>query len=274
MPRVKALGLTVAVAFAVTGCGPMFEFNLFAGIDNPPARTAADYTGAEGLDQLDEDLDSPAMVEALAADPDLVQEILDDLMADYLADGVSGDEDGQAAILYADLALKTTEGEALVNNVVDALLGGGLGASSNIGDLIRSIVPAEALATEATFTAMVEALLAANDAYEQLGIYVDGDLPLGDGYWDNPLPPGSLPGDVAQKAIVAYTMAAVVDTVMADVDMAPITEAEVIEQLYLVATEQAHDPDMDDINVDAFASPDNWLLALLDVAGMRDMFAP
>ncbi len=82
------------------------------------------------------------------------------------------------------------------------------------------------------------------------------------------LPPGSLPGDVAQKAIVAYTMAALVEAVVTDPDMAPILEADAITQLFLVASGQPHDTDMDDIMVDPYASPDNWLLALLDVAGV------
>ncbi len=266
MSRVKAFALAIAVSLALAGCAQLFEFNLFAGLDNPPTPSAADYTGAGGLDALGEDLNSPATVAALAAEPAVVQQILDDLEANYWGDGVIGDDDSQAAILYADLALKTTEGEELVNNVVGALMDGSLTSSSDIATLLASIIPPAALADEATFTAMVEALLEANDAYEQLGLWVDG--PDADGAWDNPLPPGSLPGDVAQKAIVAYTMAGLVDAVVTDPDMAPITVPDVITQLYLVASEQPHDPNMDDIMVDPFTSPANWLLALLDLAGV------
>jgi hypothetical protein len=264
MPRVKALALAAVVVLALGGCAPLFEFNLFGGLDNPPIPTLEEYTGEGGLDALGEDLNSPATVEAL--DPALVAEIENYLWTTYLGDGVSGDEDGQAAILYADLALKTSEGEALVNNVVGALLDGSLSGSSDIATLLASIIPPEALADEATFAAMVGALLDANDAYEQLGLYVDGAT--SDGVAENPLPPGSLPGDVAQKALVAYTMAALVEAVVTDPDMAPILEADAITQLFLVASGQAHDTDMDDIMVDPYASPDNWLLALLDVAGV------
>ncbi|HSV92149.1 MAG TPA: hypothetical protein VLH81_03695 [Desulfobacterales bacterium] len=276
MSRVKALALAAVVVLALGGCAPLFEFNLFGGLDNPPIKTLADYSGAGGLDALGEDLNSPAIVDALAADPTLVAEIKDYLWDTFIGDGggVENEEDSQAAILYADLALKTSEGENLVNNIVEALLDGTLTGSSDIATLLASIIPPEALADAATFAAMVGALLDANDAYEQLGLYVDGDTPLGDGYWDNPLPPGSLPGDVAQKAIVAYTMAALVEAVVMDPDMAPILQPDAITQLFLVASGQPHDTDMDDIMVDPYASPDNWLLALLDVAGMRDMFEP
>ena len=191
MSRVKASALAITVALALAGCAQLFEFNLFAGVDNPPVPTAADYSGAGGLDELSDDLNSPATVDALAADPALVQQIQDDLWNTYLGDGggVENEEDSEAAILYADLALKTTEGEALVNNVVGALLDGSLSGTSNIGDLLAAIIPPEALASEAIFTDMVAALLAANLAYEQLGIYVDGLGPAADGHLTNPLPP-------------------------------------------------------------------------------------
>ncbi len=161
MSRVKAFALAIAVSLALAGCAQLFEFNLFAGLDNPPTPSAADYTGAGGLDALGEDLNSPATVAALAAEPAVVQQILDDLEANYWGDGVIGDDDSQAAILYADLALKTTEGEELVNNVVGALMDGSLTSSSDIATLLASIIPPAALADEATFTAMVEALLEA-----------------------------------------------------------------------------------------------------------------
>ncbi|OHD75209.1 MAG: hypothetical protein A2177_15815 [Spirochaetes bacterium RBG_13_68_11] len=266
MSRVKTLALAVVVLFALTGCAPLFEFNLFGALDTPPTPTLADYTDAGGLDALGEDLNSPATVEALAANPSLVQEIEDYLWDTYIGDGggVENEEDSQAAILYADLALKTSEGENLVNNVVEALLDGTLGSSSNIGTLLAAIIPPEALASEAIFTDMVEALLAANDAYEQLGIYVDFD---GDGHLTNQLPPGSAPGDVVQKSIVAYTMYAMVDAVVTGL---PTTESDAIVQLFLVATNATTDPrydtDMGTLTVEPMASPPPWLQALMELA--------
>jgi hypothetical protein len=271
MSRVKALALAIVVSLVLAGCAQLFEFNLFAGLDSVPTPTAADYTGPGGLDALAEDLDSPATVAALAADPDLVQEILDNLEADYWGDGVTGDTDAQAAILYADLALKTTEGEALVNNTVTALLSGGITGTSTVADILAAIIPPEALASEATFTAMINALLMANDAYEQLGLWVDG--PDADGSWDNPLPPGSLPGDVATKALTAYTIRKTVDAVISDLALVGTQaekEAQAIAELYKVAKGQASAATT--VEPDPFPAPfpasGNWLLALLDLAGM------
>jgi hypothetical protein len=263
MSRVKAFALAMAASLALGGCAPLFEFNLFAGLDNPPTPVAADYTGAGGLDALGEDLNSPATVALLAADPALVQEIEAALWSTYLGDGVSGDEDSQAAILYAELALKTTEGEQLVNNIVDVVLAGGITATSTVAEILADIIPPEALASEATFTAMVAALLMANDAYEQLGLWVDGLT--SDGVAENPLPPGSLPGDVAQKAIVAYTMRATVDAAIPV--SVPATEAQAIAELYKVAKGQASPATA--LTPDPFGAPGiNWLLALLDLAGV------
>jgi hypothetical protein len=266
MSRVKTLALATVVLFTLAACAQMFEFNLFASLDNPPTPTAADYQGAAGLDQLDADLDSPAIVDALAADPALVAEIEQDIWDGYLADGVTGDEDAQAAIVYADLALKTSEGEELVNNIVEVLLDGSITGSSTVADILADIIPPEALASEATFTAMIDALLLANDAYLLLGAYVDDD---GDGVATLPLPPGSMPGDVAQKALVAYAMAVTVDAVMTDLGM---TEAEAIVQLFLVATNNTtdprYDPGIETVTPDPYTSPDNAILALLDLAGM------
>jgi len=263
MSRVKTLALTMAVLFALAGCAQLFDFNLFGAIDNPPTPTAAEYEGSDGLDKLDEDLDSPAIVDAMS--DAVVAEIANNLWTDYLADGVSGDEDGQAAIVYADLALKTTEGEQLVNNIVDTittLMGGGTPPDpSDLETLIAGIIPPEALADEDTFTSMVLALLAANDAYLALGAYVDAG---------NDLPPGSMPGDIAQKALVAWVMAVTVQAVLDDPDMAPITEDGAAVQLFLLLTDATTDPRYDaDIETvdppDPYATMDPGIQALLDL---------
>jgi hypothetical protein len=196
--------------------------------------------------------------------PAVVAEIEQDLWDTYLdTPPLSSSEEQQAAILYADLALKTSEGEALVNNIVETILGGTITGSSTVADILADIIPPAALASEATFTEMVNALLTANDAYLLLGAYIDGST--SDGVAENNLPPGSLPGDVAQKALVAYTMAVTVSEVMSDLG---ISEGAAITQLYLVATGGAYNPAMGSVTPDPYASPDNGILALLDLAGV------
>jgi hypothetical protein len=259
MPGVKTLALTGAVLLALAGCAQIFEFNVLGALDNPPTPTAADYLGSDGLDKLAEDLNSPALVDAMTGT--VVAQIETNLWTDYLADGVSGDEDGQAAILYADLALKTSEGEALVNNIVETILGGSLGSGTTVEEILADIVPPEALADPGTFASMVEALLAANDAYLLLGAYVDGST--ADGLAENDLPPGSLPGDIAQKAIVAYTMAVAVSVVMSDLSL---SQDDAIAEMYKVATGQPSSADS--LTLGSLSSPPEPISALLDLAGV------
>jgi hypothetical protein len=265
MSRVKTLALATVVIFALSGCAQLFEFNLFRGLDKPPTPTAADYQGADGLDKLDEDLDSPAMVDALI-ESGIVDDILADLYDTYLdTPPLTAGEQQEAAILYADLALKTTEGEDLVNNIVEALLEGSI-SGSTIADILADIIPAEALADENTFTAMVEALLTANDAYLLLGESIDQAAPFGEADPGATLPPGALPGDIAQKSVVAYTMSVLVNAVEDYPAPGTRTPAQAIHELFLIATDDpAADANLADLTP-SITEPDP-ILALADYAG-------
>jgi hypothetical protein len=273
MSRVKTLALTVGVLFALASCAPFFEFNLFGAMDTPATPTAADYQGSGGLDQLGEDLNSPAVVDALAGAPTLVATIMTNLATDYLGITppftVSDQTDQQAAILYADLALKTTEGENLVNNIVDVIAevitgGGGIdtwiSGTTNVADLLSEIVPPEALASEAVFTAMVNAFLAANDAYIALGASIDKLATFGEADPGATLPPGSLPGDIAQKAILAHAMWAVVEAVK--VGPPVMGEPAAITEMFLIAKGKPCS-----LILGAFAQPPDAIEALIDFAG-------
>lgn len=262
MSRVATTMLAVGAAFALAGCAPLLEFNLFRGIDARPVPTAEEYETADGLDRLGEDLNSPAVVEAMT--PEVVAQISGYLWDTYLDDGVSGEDDQQAAILYADLALKTSEGEALVNNIVEALLEETIEGS--IADLLQQIIPAEALEDQAVFEAMVNALLAANEAYLLLGASIDLD---NDGEADEgaTLPPQALPGDIAQKAIVAYTMRVMVDSIMDYPVAGTRTEAEALDELYLIATDDP-DADTDLAGITPTLTEPTPIMALIDYAGI------
>jgi hypothetical protein len=269
MSGVKTLALAVALLFALAGCAWMFEFNLFGGLDNPPAPTAADYQGSDGLDRLDEDLDSPSIIDAMT--PAVVAEIEQDLWDSYLDDGVSGEDDQRAAILYADLALKTSEGEELVNNLAQVMLEVTIDENTTVAEILADIIPPEARADPAVFAAMINAFLTANDAYLLLGDWVDGLT--ADGSAENDLPPGSLPGDVAQKALVAYTMTVTVAAVIPV--SVPATEAQAIAELFTVAnggaspaTSITPDPFDTAAPFNTPPGPDHGILALLDLGGM------
>lgn len=264
MSRVKTLALTMAVLFALAGCAQLFEFNLFGALDTPPTPTAADYQGADGLDKLGEDLNSHAMIDVLI-ESGLVDDIEQDLWDTYLLDGsVDDEEDQQAAILYADLALKTTEGEDLVNNVVALALGAiTIDASTRVDELLAAIIPPEAKSNSTVFAAMVNALLMANAAYVLLGDSINLGAPNEDKA--DPaatLPPGSLPGDIAQKAIVAFAMRAIVDRVKAGPPLLA-QDADAITPMFQIVNGTPCS-----FTLDAFAAPPDPVLALIDFAGI------
>jgi len=261
MSRVKTLALAMTVLFALAGCAQLFEFNLFGRIDTTPATpTAADYAGSDGLDKLDDDLDSPAIVEVLAGDPTLVQQIEDDLWNTYIGDpgGIENEEDQQAAIVYADLALKTTEGEELVNNIVGALIDG-IDTGQTLTEFFTSIMPPEALASPVAFAAMIQGFIDANNAYVALGGSIDPD---DDGVAEGTLPPGALPGDIAQKAIIACAVAGVVGAVDG------VTATDPALALYTLLTDPDNaEPAVAALDVgDGFTGPPTQIEALVGLA--------
>ena len=237
MIRMKALVLFIAVAFAVSGCSAFFGFNAFAGLSTPPAPKAADYEGSGGLAKLQQDLTSPAIINALKNDPATTAAIEAYLLSQIGT--LTTDDQKQAAILYGDLYLKTTAGEELVNNVVTTLVNG-IPPSTKIQDLLGSILPPAALADINVFTPMVEALLNACGPYLALGASIhdlnaNGVIDPGEG-----VPPGTNVGDVAQKAAVAWTVKVIYDDIDAALPGGPgLPLSQVIGQMFLLSTNPA-----------------------------------
>lgn len=269
------LSLLVAVLL-VAGCSAMFDFNLFKdlGLDPVAAPTPADYAGTGGLDRLAADLASPAVIDALIADPTAAA-ALESYLEGIVGGTVDSPEEQQAAILLADLELKTTNGEELVNNIVDTLLDPGTDFSSvNVRDLLLSIVPAEVANNRPAFTAMINGLLEANSSYFALGQYIDVNK---DGLMDadKSLPPGSNGGDIAQKATVAFIAAVVMAEVDAnDTSVPPSDTAHAVDQMFNLLYDAAScDAGIDGTMTitDPFAGssdPVMSLKALYDAAGM------
>ena len=129
------------LSLLLAGCAAMFDFNLFKdlGLDPVAAPTPADYAGAGGLDSLAADLSSPAVIDALKADP-AATAALESFLQGLISGGVDSPEEQQAAILLADLDLKTTNGEEFVNNIVVVLMTP-YDPGVKIADLLASIMP-------------------------------------------------------------------------------------------------------------------------------------
>jgi hypothetical protein len=249
--RLKVIALLLAPLLLLAGCSAFFGFNAFSSFDKPPAPKLSDYTGSGGLANLQDDLNSKAIVAALAGDPTTVQQIESYLSTTYLSGPLATPEAQQAAALYADLNLKTTTGAELVETVVTLILSNNP-PEGDLATILASILPPGATADEPTFTAMVNALLNANTAYQLLGASVP------------PAPPGMNMGDVVEKAAVAYSMDSIVDQVISG---SGLGLAAATHQLFLLSTNQVNTISLIPI-VDPFAATPAWLTNLFDAAGV------
>lgn len=253
MARTRALVLFVAVLLVLSGCSAFFDFNAFSSLDKPAAPSASRYQGVDGLSNLRSDLGSAALVNALKNDPTTVAAIEANLVAIYnVTTGPLTTPDQQtAAILYSDLALKSTSGDQLVNNIVASVL---TNAPGNIPSILASIVPADVAADSTKFANMVAGLLAANTVYQVLGATLNPASP----------PPGMNMGDTAQKAAVAFLMERVVAAVSADVNpLDPVAE------MFNLVNNQPNN-----ISANLSTTPSNplnplpgWLANIFDAAG-------
>jgi hypothetical protein len=235
MARFRFSTLLLLPLIALAGCSEFFSFNAFSAVDTVAAPSVTKYQGSGGLDLLSADLDSPAVVDALTADPTTTAAIESYLLTSYLTGPLTSPDQKQAAILYADLNLKTTQGESLVNNIVTTVMGG-VSSGTSIHDLLDSVLPASAKSDPAVFSAMITALRNSNTQYLKLGASItdvnsNGKIDVGEG-----VPAGTNMGDVAQKAAVAYTIEVVFQEVYGALTGTP-TDPTVITQMYLLATD-------------------------------------
>ena len=198
MARTRVFALFAAVLLVLSGCSAFFDFNAFSSLDKPAAPNPSRYQGVGGLSNLQADLGSSAIVNALKNDTAATTTILGNLDGSYgvLAGGYTTPDQQTAAILYSDLALKSTSGDILVNNIVATVL---TQQPGNLQSVLSSMVPPDVAADFAKFNSMVNNLLTAENIYISLGN-------------STPLPvPGMNMGDVAQKAAVSCLMKAVFD---------------------------------------------------------------
>jgi hypothetical protein len=253
MAGVKLSALLIIAGVLCAGCS-LFYSNVFAGLDTPPAPKASDYEGPNGLTRLGADLDSPAVVALLTADPTTVQEIQDFLGGHYNLGAPATVADQTAAALSADLRLKTTGGDVLVNNVVTTIMSSP--SSWDIAPIIKSVIPASVLAdsTGGDFSKMVDALVLADATYQALGTSI--------GTYGAPA--GMNLGDVAQKAAVAYLMVAVVNAVES---AGPYNQAAAEAQMFDLVTGQPNSIGAVTLASDPFSPMPAALKSIFDAAG-------
>jgi hypothetical protein len=259
MARTRAFVLFVAVLLVLSGCSAFFDFNAFSSLDKPAAPDRSRYQGLNGLSNLQTDLASPSIVKTLKNDSTLTQNILLDLLNDPTHDLTGSppwnSAQQTAAALYGDLALKSTSGDELVNNIVAAVL---TQAPGNIKGILQSIVPSDVIAdqTGAKFANMIAGLFNANIVYQKLGASIP------------PTPPGMNMGDVAQKAAVAYLMFKVEDAVANDPAITAGPYDPVAEMFLLVNNQPNHIPSgLGTTPANPLKPLPGWLKNIFDAAG-------
>lgn len=228
MTRMKYVLPLLGVLALVVGCT---DFNIFgdnifakAGLDTPTASAVTNLaTGpvtAENLTSLNDQLSSPNVIALLTTDAGALAQVEGFLLSAYTAPATTPEQVQQvqqAATLYADLNLRTTGGEELVNNITATLLTPGaldlLTTSSTstsatqaqgLQTLVESLIPAQILDSAGTidktaFTSMVNGLVDANGAYSVLTASLSANSTVA-------TPDTVNLGDVAQKALVSYVV--------------------------------------------------------------------
>ncbi len=175
---------SLILALGLVSCDAMFENNLFAGMTHK--ELTVDSIQTQSPSELKETLDSQVYMDQLAEDQELKDAALGTLESAYTAPGATDTAEGQtAAILAADIMIDTVPAAAqftasIVGIITDVET---LGDNpENMAETLQGILPLsiqESLTggqTEppADFVAMIDAFLAANDAYQALGAGLDG----------------------------------------------------------------------------------------------------
>lgn len=266
MARTRAFALFVAVLLTATGCSAFFDFNAFSSLDKAAVPDPSRYQGLTGLVNLQNDLASKSVVDALKADFSLSQQILTNLVNDpsYPLSGSPPWSPAQqtAAILYSSLALQCTSGDVLVNNIIGTVM---TQPSGNIQSMLQSIIPADVMAdqTGTSFANMVKGLVTqAYPMYKKLGLSIT-DV-NSDGKIDPPdAPTGMNMGDAAQKAAVALLMYTIDQAVLGAGYLNDVSQmwALVNNQPNSIASVPVSDP---------YNPLPGWLKNLFDVAGITN----
>ncbi|MBN2050226.1 MAG: hypothetical protein JW760_07250 [Spirochaetales bacterium] len=202
--------LLAALVLMLSGCAELFTFNLFDGLEQVnAARTVADITekpASEGLEELDDLMDSDNFVDSLAEDPESKEALLD-----YL-DKIASDPEAEtgdrqtALILSADIEIKTTGGDDLVNNVAGLLTDPSvLEEGGEPQDLFTALVPEEVESSE-EMTAMLLGFMDAAATFEALGNTLDPNDP-------DSLETDATLGDLAQTALIS----SIIDAAVTDI---------------------------------------------------------
>ena len=246
----------VAVFLLLLGGCSAFQGNLFQGLARRQAPDAADYQGPGGMDRLASDLSSPGIVAALKNDPDAAGSIAVYLQTFLSTPPLTEPEQREAAALYGDLCLLSSSGDELVNNAVTLALGG-VGGASTANAILQGLVPPAILRDATAFAAMMEGLLAAEEAYALYGASIP------------PAPPAINAGDTAQKAAIAWTMRVVMNALEGSLALSDSPPDRSVVEMQLFELLNDRPSGIAGVIIpNPFASSPAWLSSIFTAAGV------
>ena len=191
--------LPAVILILFAGCSNMYEANVFASFDGPPEASELRNGSAR---RIAEAAESPQFFDELRNDPDARTAIQNRLREIYNDENASEREVRTASALSATIEIETTDGAAVVNNLVDVFLDEGSdGDFSDPGTLVRNVFPDSVRNDPEALAAQIESFNQAADAYE---VY-------GNGLTEENQPEGTNSGEVAQRAAVAILVSELSD---------------------------------------------------------------
>ena len=193
MKRWAVFVIVIVVSFFIVGCSDIFEYNLFSSVDKPSIPTVSELKSmgsAEAVDKLSGEASSDKFYDELAGNESEKTEI-----QEYLKDVMDNPETEtpvkqKASLLYANIEIKTTGADGVVNNLVNVISAGNV---SGFDDVWNAIVPDTM--GEDDVVNVLGGLLNAYQGYSNFGSTLVGSTTA---------PDDVNMGDVAQTAIVSY----------------------------------------------------------------------
>ncbi len=244
MRRVKIIAIIAIFVFFIFGCSDLFEYNLFSSIDKPTIPSVdklKEMSQEDAVNTLMDEAESDKFYDELSGNPakDDIQDYLEDVMEDSSAEP---EVKQRAALLYANIEVKTTGADDVVNNLVNVISG-----EDDVGEvdkLLDTIFPSD----EDDAVSAIAGLLGAYKGYETFGENL-GDTP----------PDDVNMGEVAQVAVVSYFVTQFAESNGIDPD-----SDDAAEDVYDLITnpDNSVNTNMPDPTEDAAFS------AILDVAGL------
>lgn len=210
MRRTITIVLAAGLALSMTACEALdrvLQVNIF----EPFAAMSAEDISAASADELLTMSGSDAFYEALAEDPTAEAAVLATL-EDSIADASPASPEFQeVTILMANIVLETSPAADFVGNIASVITTvmdtPPEGEDVDIEGIVEGLLPPEVYGAdgaldETAFVEMIDALIAADLYFQQLGTAIGTD-----GYAEGA---DLSPGDVAQQALVAAIISSVV----------------------------------------------------------------